>query len=564
MKLLHALTFLPLVTSNSHLSSLSSQSRSSIQESIINGVEVDDAQFSTNYNYLASLQTSTNFHYCGGTIVSPHHIITASHCLEPSAWSDPSSHSDIFIVVGAADRGLNTEVNRFKVEEIIAHPCYDAAMTNYDIAVLRVEEDLLEGTGARSIPWAIPGTDMYATGSKVSTSGWGTTVSGSGTAPNFLMTTEYEITSNEVCGAAYSMPTIPGTTLTGLPETMICGSGTNADGLQTDSCQGDSGGPLVTVTSEGETLLGVTSFGIGCALPEYPGVYAKVEMFHKFLDWAVSNGPNTFDGSDGQCSHLPLPKVKPDDIQYCESPYDCDQDQIDVFNALYGPTVGATATWACEPVEGCLYSDFPYGPFVSTAPTGWSGDGPFQCKCDDSCKTCGFFEFNGEFPSAQPYQASADQCVGASSPTHNSRRKLFGHIGSQQKMCKIQVSLYTEGSCAEGCPPNWPGDNFCDQSCNNEECNFDNGDCDGDNNDDGPPPCVPEACATIFDPTSDETATCAALTAMVECIDGACDDEPSVSGPWKPDDIESSGVLGIFDACLCQVDETACASLMGP
>ncbi len=42
-------------------------------------------------------------------------------------------------------------------------------------------------------------------------------------------------------------------------------------------CQGDSGGPLFTTdTGGGFVQMGVVSWGIGCALAEYPGVYAEV------------------------------------------------------------------------------------------------------------------------------------------------------------------------------------------------------------------------------------------------------------------------------------------------
>ena len=31
--------------------------------------------------------------------------------------------------------------------------------------------------------------------------------------------------------------------------------------------------------------------------------------------------------------------------------------------------------------------------------------------------------------------------------------------------------------CAEGCPPNWINDNYCDASCNVSACDFDGVDC---------------------------------------------------------------------------------------
>ena len=50
-----------------------------------------------------------------------------------------------------------------------------------------------------------------------------------------------------------------------------------------DSCQGDSGGPLFTGTGDSAVQHGIVSWGQGCALAGYPGMYKKINNYYNFF-----------------------------------------------------------------------------------------------------------------------------------------------------------------------------------------------------------------------------------------------------------------------------------------
>ena len=57
-----------------------------------------------------------------------------------------------------------------------------------------------------------------------------------------------------------------------------------------DTCQGDSGGPLMLYTASQQwELVGVTSYGDGCARANYAGVYTRVAAYQSWIATVTGN-----------------------------------------------------------------------------------------------------------------------------------------------------------------------------------------------------------------------------------------------------------------------------------
>lgn len=109
-----------------------------------------------------------------------------------------------------------------------------------------------------------------AAGTTLTVAGWGTTSSG-GSSPTALRKVDVPVVSRTTCRQNYSVSEIT--------ENMFC-AGLTAGGK--DSCQGDSGGPIVDSSSR--QLVGVVSWGEGCAAAGKPGVYARVDTLLSFIN----------------------------------------------------------------------------------------------------------------------------------------------------------------------------------------------------------------------------------------------------------------------------------------
>lgn len=196
---------------------------------------------------------------CGGSILTSKFVISAAHCYEPDA--------DFYIQSGSTF--LKGE-NIIKVEKAIPHPEYDSNNSLFDFMLLKLNTNLKFNSKVQ--PVQLPYQNMELPLDHLAVvSGWGRTAH-KGHISKHLKAVEVPLRDAELCYSVYKHLTTPMI----LNTSVIVCAGSPFGGK--DSCQGDSGGPLVFE----KHLIGVVSFGYGCADANYPGVYSKVAAV---LDW---------------------------------------------------------------------------------------------------------------------------------------------------------------------------------------------------------------------------------------------------------------------------------------
>ncbi|XP_005175958.3 trypsin-1 [Musca domestica] len=209
-----------------------------------------------------SLQTSS--HICGGSIISKQWILTAAHC------TSGKTAKDLKVRLGTSVYLWGGEL--IQVAEIVQHEQFNTSNIDYDYSLLKLAREI-EFDKTKQ-PAKLPETEGDDTkdGVMCHVTGWGSTQNPFEPRA-WLRQTEVPIFNREECFKKYEK-------FGGVTECMIC-AGYIEGGK--DACQGDSGGPLVT---EDGVLVGVVSWGYGCARPEYPGIYSKVSYVR---DWIRTN-----------------------------------------------------------------------------------------------------------------------------------------------------------------------------------------------------------------------------------------------------------------------------------
>uniref|UniRef100_A0ABM5GK73 Acrosin-like n=1 Tax=Pogona vitticeps TaxID=103695 RepID=A0ABM5GK73_9SAUR len=235
-------------------------------------------------------------HFCAGSLINSRWVVSSAHCfyiqkyLKVEYWR---------VQIGATERSKpGPDAQTRSIKRLVDHEHFSRRLNLNDITLIELDKPVICNDYVQ--PACLPEQHLpMDTLTHCYVCGWGVTKitrerererrdayeSGRPVYADILQEAKVHLISNDVCN---STRYYPGSVRTD----HICAL---ADEAKMDRCEGDGGGPLMCRLERSERywVIGITSWGRGCTLGKWPGVFTSTHYFYHWIVKTLRDPPQS-------------------------------------------------------------------------------------------------------------------------------------------------------------------------------------------------------------------------------------------------------------------------------
>jgi len=231
-------------------------------------------------------------HYCGGTLVTPRHVLTAAHCLV--AFEEQRRAQTLQVRCGDFNLLQSDDDQYVQVGDVAyydLHDSYEYGLTNYDVGILHLKTSFQENDNFIRPICLKRISQNLEDSNAVAVIGWGAgLLDERDQVGQELKIATLEVFSDDYCEAVVSRDNRTGV----FGEDLFCAG--DSTGSFQGSCNGDSGGPVFSLTPKQSRyeLIGLINSGENCGLSGLPSVFTNINHvpIHHWIVETVSGCKN--------------------------------------------------------------------------------------------------------------------------------------------------------------------------------------------------------------------------------------------------------------------------------
>nr|XP_020633913.1 acrosin-like [Pogona vitticeps] len=222
-------------------------------------------------------------HFCAGSLINSRWVVSSAHCfyiqkyLKVEYWR---------VQIGATERSKpGPDAQTRSIKRLVDHEHFSRRLNLNDITLIELDKPVICNDYVQ--PACLPEQHLpMDTLTHCYVCGWGVTkITRRPVYADILQEAKVHLISNDVCN---STRYYPGSVRTD----HICAL---ADEAKMDRCEGDGGGPLMCRLERSERywVIGITSWGRGCTLGKWPGVFTSTHYFYHWIVKTLRDPPQS-------------------------------------------------------------------------------------------------------------------------------------------------------------------------------------------------------------------------------------------------------------------------------